>query len=451
MLAPSNAVESQVEAKITQAVISSDRTDFSVDIAKVISDFEIFENISNPYLTASVIFVDQENIVQDMDLQGGEKLTFSFVHVEEASKGNEITKEFVIDSIKNITKSGERDEVVRIHCTEYIGLVSSVQNVNRVYSGAPSSMIQKILSEFLDKDLITIGEDGIKDMKVIVPNLHPIEACLWLKKRTLTASGMPFFLYSTIGVENLILKDLGSMLSQQPINSKVPYFYAPSLASTSSLQSHYAIQAYNIRDSENLIGLIREGLIGAKYNFYSTLTGLEDPVKFNIDNLFKRLSGQNSIGVSNTKYNFAPGYKVKDKNLQNYESKNISSIFSSGAYTTDQTVFKSYHEETTKGANIKKINEKSIRAFLGKSPLTITVRARDFVTADANYSIGKTIKLNFLDTNSTTDLQNAKLDEKKSGDYIILQAKHNFRLEKFDTTLLCGKIGNVGEQQELYT
>ena len=54
-----------------------------------ISDFEIYENITNPYLTANVVFVDQENIVQDMDIQGGEKLSLSFYHVEEMTKGTE--------------------------------------------------------------------------------------------------------------------------------------------------------------------------------------------------------------------------------------------------------------------------------------------------------------------------------------------------------------------------
>ena len=189
------SIESQIEIKITEAVISSDRTPVSVDIKNLISDFEIYENIVNPYLTANIIFVDQENIVQDMDLQGGEKLTFSFYHVEEMNKGVEIKKEFVIDSIKEISKAGERDEVVRIHCTEFIGLISSLQNVNRVYTGAPSEIIAKIMSEFLDRDLIQIGNDSLKDMKVIIPNMHPIEACQWLIKRTLTQEGFPFFLF----------------------------------------------------------------------------------------------------------------------------------------------------------------------------------------------------------------------------------------------------------------
>tara|TARA_B100001248_G_scaffold254357_1_gene232630 strand:+ start:4624 stop:5976 length:1353 start_codon:yes stop_codon:yes gene_type:complete len=445
------SIESQIEIKITEAVISSDRTPVSVDIKNLISDFEIYENIVNPYLTANIIFVDQENIVQDMDLQGGEKLTFSFYHVEEMNKGVEIKKEFVIDSIKEISKAGERDEVVRIHCTEFIGLISSLQNVNRVYTGAPSEIIAKIMSEFLNRDLIQIGNDSLKDMKVIIPNMHPIEACQWLIKRTLTKEGFPFFLFSTIGVDNLILKDLGTMLSQQPINKKIPYFYAPSLVTTKSIQSYYAIQDYEYSDTENLIGLIREGLVGAKYNFYSTLTALEDPIKFNVDrNVFKRLAQQNSIGANNTRYNYAPDYRFNDIAFQEYESKNISSINSSGAYTTKDSVFKSYHEESTKGSNIKKVIEKSLRGFLGKTPLRMTVRGRDFVTADNNYSIGKTIRINFLDTNPLVDTNAAKLDEKKSGDYIIVEARHNYRIEKFDTTLLCAKIGSIGEQQEMF-
>ena len=446
------SIESQIEIKITEAVISSDRTPVTIDIKNLISDFEIYENVTNPYLTANIIFIDQENIVQDMDIQGGEKLTFNFYHVEEVNKGIEIKKEFVIDSIKNIAKAGERDEVVRIHCTEFIGLVSSLQNVNRVYTGSPTEMITKITSEFLNRDVLKIGDDSVKDMKVIVPNLHPIEACLWLKKRALTKEGFPFFFFSTIGVDNLVLKDLGTMLTQQPINKKIPYFYAPSLTTTTSIQSYYAIQNFNYSDTENLIGLIREGLVGAKYNFYSTFTALEDPIKFNVDNnVFKRLSNQNSIGANNTRYNYAPGYKLNNIPFQDYESKNISSIHSSGAYTTKDSVFKSYHEENTKGSNVKKVIQRALTGFLGKTPLNITVRGRDFVTGDNNYSIGKTVRINFLDTNPLQDANAVKLDEKKSGDYIILEARHNYRVEKFDTTLLCAKIGSIGEQQELFT
>ena len=63
--------QQQTDFQIISAVISSDRTPVGIDIAKVISDFVIYEHIEKAYLTARFVFYDQENIVQDMDFQGG--------------------------------------------------------------------------------------------------------------------------------------------------------------------------------------------------------------------------------------------------------------------------------------------------------------------------------------------------------------------------------------------
>ena len=449
-VAPESSVEGQTEFKIVQALITSARTPAQVDIKNLITDFEIYENINLPYLTANFSFVDQENIVQDIDFQGGEKLSVEIVHIEEMNSGETISKEFLIDTVSNVTKVDERNEIVFIHCIEYHSFVSSLKNVNKAYSGSPSSMIQKIFGEFLSQQTAIVGDDGIKDMKLIVPNLHPIEACQWIKKRTLTQDGMPFYFYSTIGLNNMVLKDLGTMLSQPIINKKVPYIYAPSLNSSKSLQSYYTIQKFSYSDTENLVGLIREGMVGANYNFYDTTTGLQDPFHFDVDaKVFKRLSSQNKIGLENTKYNYAPDYKVDGKRLHDFDSKQITEINATGAYTTNTTVFKSYGEEGLKGSNAKKVIQKAIKGFLGKTPITIVVRGRDFITADANYSIGKSIRINFLDNRAFTEEGGSTLDKKKSGDYLILSAKHSFKLEKIDTTLVCGKIGSLGNDAEV--
>ena len=366
------------------------------------------------------------------------------------NSGETIKKEFLIDSISNVTKVDERNEVVFIHCVEHHSFVSSLKNVNKAYSGSPSSMIQRIFKEFLSQETAIVGQDGIQDMKLIVPNLHPIEACQWIKKRTMTQDGMPFYFYSTIGVNNIILKDLGTMLSQPVINKKIPYTYAPSLNSSKSLQSYYTIQQFAYTDTENLIGLIREGVVGANYNFYDTTTGLQDPFHFDVDSkVFKRLSAKNQIGLDNSKYNYAPEYKVEGKKLHDFDSKQITQINATGAYTTNTTVFKSYGEESLKGGNVKKIIQKAVKGFLGKTPITFVVRGRDFITADANYSIGKSIRVNFLDNRAFVEDGKATLDKKKSGDYLILSAKHSFKLEKIDTTLVCGKIGSIGNDAEV--
>ena len=73
---------------------------------------------------------------------------------------------------------------------------------------------KKIIDNNLSIKAIIDGEDSIRDMKVIIPNMHPIEAVIWLKKRCTTNDGFPFFVFSPLGVDNIVIRDLDRMLTQ---------------------------------------------------------------------------------------------------------------------------------------------------------------------------------------------------------------------------------------------
>ena len=121
---------------------------------------------------------------------------------------------------------------------------SSAQNISKCYSGAPSKIIQQVIENYVDKKVLIDGEDSVGDMKVIVPNLNPIEAAMWLLNRTTTNQGMPFFLFSAVGVENLVLRDLSKILEQVPINAMHPYTYAPSANDGNHQHKFYLIQSF---------------------------------------------------------------------------------------------------------------------------------------------------------------------------------------------------------------
>ena len=140
-------------------------------------------------------------------------------------------------------------------------------------------------------------------------------------------------------------------------------------------------------------------------------------------------------------------YEVQDKKVSSYDSKVVSQISTNGAFKSTNS-FKSYNDETTEGDHRKKIVSLALQNFLAKSPLTINVRPREFLTGDENYTIGKTIRIIFLD-NSEEDQSRLTLDTKKSGDYIICAAKHQFGNESAATQLLCGKLGYFGQEFEL--
>ncbi len=443
-----STAEGSTEYSLVSAIITSDRVQSEVEISAVVSEFVIYEHIEKPYLTMRLSFIDQINIVQTVDFQGGEKLSIVIKQIEEVQTGNEIRKDFVIDEIEKVIKLDERNETVVIHCTEYHMFEAAAQNVNKSYSGSPSSIINSLISSYINNSLVIDGTDSTKNLKVIIPNLDPIDAALWIKNRSVTYNGLPFFLYSPLGVDNLVFKDLGKMLSEPVNNITRPYVYTSSLSHSSGESKLYSIIEYKYENSEELINLLRKGYVGASYSFYDVHRGISEEKHFDVDNVFKSLLVQNLLGGQNSKYNYGPEYKIKGKNLSSYNSKVISKISSSGSYRggSYNAGYRSYSDETLGGDHMKHITGKAIKGFLSKTPLCITVKGREFITGNDNYTLGKTIRVLFLDADPTEDTHNASKDLKKSGDYLIIGAKHSFNGDKVTSELLCGKVASIGKE-----
>tara|TARA_B100000123_G_scaffold96029_1_gene69968 strand:+ start:2104 stop:3444 length:1341 start_codon:yes stop_codon:yes gene_type:complete len=443
------ATESSTSYHIAEAILSSDRTTTGIDIARLINSMVIYEHIEKPYLTMSLSFADEENIVQDFDIQGGERLKIKIIDTEEVESGNEINKQFVVDKIVKAEKIEERREQIVLHCTQYHMFESVVQNVNKSFVGSPTEIIKKIIDNNLSIKAIIDGEDSIRDMKVIIPNMHPIEAVIWLKKRCTTNDGFPFFVFSPLGVDNIVIRDLDRMLTQTVQNLANPYIYAPSAKLGKSNIKYYTIDDYTYESSENLVRIIEAGSVGSSNVFYDTLNGISETIHHNVNDLFQNLIVNNKLGGANSRFSFSNEFKVKDKTLGEYDSKVISTISSSGSYNNLDTVFKSYNDETVKGNQNKKIKQQALKQFLTKSPLFITVKSREFITGDANYTLGKAIRVAFLDTQSNLDNNSPAFDLKKSGDYIIMAATHYFSGEDSKTELLLGKMASLGVETNI--
>ena len=302
-------IEKQSEYQISSAILSnSGRNDnTSFDIKTLISSFQIFEHIEKPYLTAEFNIVDNVNLIQGYDFQGGEKLTIDIVQAEERNDGLSIVKEFLIDRIEEITRADEVIDSIVLHCVEYHSFKSSLQNISRSYTGTTGSIISRIMSEYLDRDLLRVGDDGTGTIKVIIPNLNPIEAAIWLKNRSVSEIGMPYYIFSVLGADNLVMKDLGTILSEPIMNKDIPFIYAPSMTSnTLHDQKHYNIMEFKISETEDLQSLISEGLVGGEYYYYNTMTAVPYRVKYDVEETFRDISLANLLGGENERFVYAP-------------------------------------------------------------------------------------------------------------------------------------------------
>ena len=62
-------------AYIKSIILESERIEESLDLRNSVTDFDIFENLNKPYLTGSMIFVDNSAVVEGVDILGGETVT----------------------------------------------------------------------------------------------------------------------------------------------------------------------------------------------------------------------------------------------------------------------------------------------------------------------------------------------------------------------------------------
>jgi hypothetical protein len=417
----------------------SERLTSSIDIKPVVSDLTIYEHIELPYLTGNVVMAENSKFVQETDILGGEKIQVSLRNLKAGSIS--IEKTFYVSRILNDIKTDDHTEVVNIHLVEDICYESNLQNINKFYRGSGTDIINKITNNFLSKEVAAISTDE-KSMDLIVPNLEPIEAMTWIRNRMSTIEGYPFYLFSTFYGDRLALIDLGKMIEQQAING-IPYMgyeNASSSITAPGIRSK-VINNYKFNESENLYKLIREGLVGAEYQYYNTLSDKKNKFQFDvIQDLLQPLVESNKLGDQKN-VTVTPQYTFDGKPFNEIKSRSVSRIGGSGAYRTDESYRTSYDENRLASDYKRFVISKAMSEILLKSPLTFAVDGLEFIGGNGHFTIGNNINIQFL--NSLINDQENRIDTKKSGNYLIYSAQHVFKKEKYDLIMTGVKMGNL--------
>ena len=451
---PSVVAESQNDYTIESAVLSSNRTptgEFSYEISRLITDFEVYEHLDKPYLTGNLMFVDKFGIIQRLDIQGGESFEITIKSSQMPERLSSIVKKFKIGKINNSVKLGDHEDVVSINLVEDIAFDSTVKNINKSFTGTASNIIEQILGTYLNKPIIYPDSTFQSRMKVIVPNMHPLEAATWIKNTSTNKDGLPFYLFSVFGDDSLRFYDLGTLLTAEVMNRRIPYVYLQAVSQTQTMGQYTVVQSYDVRDHDNLLSLIRKGLVGSRNIFYDTFNGVFKDIKFDVgSDVFSMMADNNYFNDNQSRFNFGPDLKIDEQPIGDYNSKVISKISSSNIYKNIGN-YKTLEEENSDGGYRKRIIGNALKHFMTKNPITLQVSGRDYIMGEGtktHYTIGNKIRFLCLDPLTDTGSE-PKFDKKKSGDYIIYAAKHKFSVERYDIQLLCTKLASAVEDIEL--
>lgn len=429
--------------KFEEVIIESEKTGFAENIAALTSEINIYEHIDKPYLTGTLLFTDNLDYYNQIDISGSEKLRIR-ISLDPLTPEAFIEKNFIITEVVNSAKANDANEVFTLKFVEDVSALSKLQRVSKSFTGRPDEIIESISNEYLEREVFIPNQTSSPEpypMKVVVPNMTPLDAMTWVKDRASTENGIPYFLFSTVCDDKLRYLDLESILEANPINSR-EYVYSEAFGQAvgddekyTFIDQSYIIQGFRTSRKENQIDLAMDGLVGATYNFIDTVTGKVHSDEFDIDEVFEEIEERNMITADQANRVYNKVNKVNGKPMHQYSTREITHIGTSGIFS-DRSF--NYYESAGINTHMMKVKSKALRNYLYKSSIDINVPGLNFLYKDVNKTIGNIISLVFK---NTLDAENPNYrDAKRSGKYMISSVRHVFTGNRYTANVTCTRL-----------
>ena len=438
--------------KLTKAHISADRfggfENRFYDVKNQVAEINIYESIEEPSLTGTIAILDDKSLYELINFNGTER-----IRLEMAGLGKEtdpvFEKTFIMTNVVRQIKGNDKSSMYVFDLIDEHGFISQAERLRGSYRGRIDDIVKGICLTQLKKSVDISYQflsrqdrvDAIQDdIRVIIPNLSPINACKWLLSRATTQTGSPFFLWASIHDENLRMGNLDVMYRQTPFNDKLPYTYNPSNVNVaedkSEFEQGFTIKSLGLGEMGDTLHMVANGTIGSSQSITNLNTGQIMRQHYNVQQTINNLAFQNTIALKRQNV-FDNKFKLKNKFINEYEGQNIHQVVSTGTYGK----FKSYHDEFEEGRHLKKLESASIKDLLVKNMMSITVPGTAFFLGKA--AVGDTVNLSVVNDNLEVGKQsNADdmLDKNKSGKHLIYDLRHTFRGTEHEVTMNVCKL-----------
>lgn len=395
-----------------------------VDVKSSMVELAIFENIERAFLTGTCAIVDTSNFVSQMKFTGTEKLAVVVENSDSGAGTREIT--FIMTRIEKSDKANDHTDVYVFQLLEEHAFFSRSQKLSRAYSGPPLTIINQMLSALkpdFGLDISLMGEAPVQqDMRVITPYITPLQAVEWIRDRTTTAQGLPFFIYSSIKGSAPYIKSLADILKINSWN-KSPFTYSQSSANADE-RGVFAIKSYDNVQTDDTLSAIQNGAVAARWevlDIFKQKFNSEPTRQYNVNKLLPN----NAV--------FDTGFEINNKPITDYHPKVFYHVVASDMFGDK---FTSYHDDNNLDSLVTKINNKGIRNAMFKNMITVELSGIPFLL-NSTATVGTMVNLAFLSKES-----GETTDSKRSGKYMITALRHTFTNSKHTVTAEVTKLTN---------
>jgi hypothetical protein len=265
-----------------------------------------------------------------------------------------------------------------------------------------------------------------------------------------TENGSPYFLYSSLYTNDMILADLDTILGRTPFNRAEPFQYDQSVANdkeNSVLLQARSIYQLESDNQEDTLLLSELGALGSDFTTTNMTDGNEIAYDHDVNKVYRQLLNasvlppdQDNVLLDNIFVADPSG--TDQRKLSQFSSRKFSQIGGGKTFPYQQDI-SNWTFETDPNAYKLKMFKYAIEQLLLKNTVNIIVPGLKFLTRDVTTSVGSQISL-VVYKNEIVDETTNPVDNKKSGDYIMLAKKHVFNITDVSHTvqITCARIAN---------
>ena len=396
-----------------------------IDITGLTQQINIFENINLPYLTGAMTIFDDHDMFNLLDLSGTEKIIFTFsAEPYVRTTGRRITKTFIVTSVSS-EKSNDATSLLYVELIEDHGYLDGLINFSKSYTGTGETIVEKILQDKLEKTLLPTPRDPSSQpfFKYIVPFLSPLEAASMITKKMTTIDGYPFFLYSTLFSDQLVLKDFKTMINSTPFNENNPFQYSQaSNSSNSPYDQLYNLDTFDHAANEDTLSMAQIGAVATELNHISATTLEEYNTRMIIPNELARADIDLRKKSPLVDGRFTPG-KEDERSLFSF----TSNVFNSLEMDTYRDANNYSQNGPLEQSKLKAIRH-GVIAFIAKNTYIMSGPGMIFTSGNMLTTVGNQTKISvqrneFAQKNSGSS-QN--IDHKRSGNFVMIARKYMF-------------------------
>lgn len=411
-----------------------------LDIRPIIVEFNVYENISKPFLTASIVIEDALALTSAFPIIGQETLELKFKTPDTAFlKPIDLTLRVV--SINEYKRKNVRQVAYILNLMPEVMITDMNTRIRKSYVNMTiEEMAIDIMGNYLGDEFVMLDPtDGTKTFTI--PNMSPSNAMNFLarKAKSLLYESSPYFFYQNC--DGFFFRTSNDMIS--PVSQSTEFGRSRTVEKYYGMDFHFG-EGKSPRDNAG------SGSGGAQLQSTKPYEFLK--IKdFTLHNLGNNYNGLRLGYLENKIHFFDPVTSFYQERMYNYMQehtsfKKTSSNQASTFLLDDNPYIKSGDSFTIfEPTNHLQTNEYSIddayeilNKKIGSKNIFENLVATVVIPGDSEKRAGETIELCFPEFGATEDVI-GKLNKFISGDYLILAIKQTYNADGYFTYMTVAK------------